>query len=89
MDQLMAPITLNQDDYVEAYGLACDAIERGVWAEHDGGIDPDDGLLHTSDYARRVAMAVFDAVGVVADPPFPPPTAEEADNFRRYFQRSR
>jgi hypothetical protein len=59
-------IELDSEDYVHRYGLACDAVLRML---HPDWADEDDGLVHTSDDARAVALAVFEAIGVVEREP--------------------
>lgn len=69
-----APLILTEVEYGRAYARATDAICRELYAglgacgnPHHAGlscISPDDGLLHTSPEARRLALAVLDAVGI-------------------------
>jgi hypothetical protein len=57
---------MTTDEAVEKFALVCDAIERIFYAEEDG-IEPYeiDGLGHTSTEARKAALAVFEALGIL------------------------
>ncbi len=64
----LKPIRMTRDEFAAQYGLVCDALCRALWADMYG-IEPDDGILHTSDEARRVALAVFEALRIEEDEP--------------------
>lgn len=59
----MKKIILEHDDIVERYAHTCDALCRALWAKRYG-ISKNDPMMHTSDEARRVANAVFEALGI-------------------------
>lgn len=57
---------LSVDDKAVLFSRLCDTLCRELWADRYG-ILPDDGIEHTSDEARRVAMAIFDRLGLWED----------------------
>jgi hypothetical protein len=48
---------INADDYA----LLCDVVER-AWQHWP--VEPHDGLLHTSSYARAAAMRIVEELGL-------------------------
>ena len=91
MQENLEPIPLDPQDLSIRFGRACDALCRALWADRYG-IAENDGHLHTSDEARRVAKAVFDAIGIVPSDGGASQRQWEEDHaeaIRDYFERTR
>lgn len=57
------PTIVSHDRYAERYSAMCDAICRILWPDKYG-IEPGDGVRHTSDAARKLANVFMEAAGV-------------------------
>jgi hypothetical protein len=66
--QIKAPqFVVSEEEYVDLFARACDAICRTAFSDLYGiPQDPrDDAMWHTSDEARRIAVGVFEAIGLI------------------------
>lgn len=89
MQDELKPIVLDPDDLAERYARVCNALCRAMWADRYG-IREDDGLMHTSDEARRVTNAVFEALLIVPSDggaSMMEWMVEHADGIRAYTER--
>lgn len=50
---------LTQEQEAKIFSVVCDVVVR---AQHNWSVQPDDGLNHTSGYARAAALRVMDVI---------------------------